>query len=357
MNQKINSQLLEARDHYYALRLVEAYNILRRYFDRIPFQVDKEHAEYVGMFVRTLTELGKTHELKFYVAELERHYEKTSDPAIGYALAMVFRSLPDPRSESARKLFEDVIRHPDAGPYRTKAKMMLAHYYDWKNSDTAACRQLIDSIEEPEDPSVRLLWKIWQAKILRDEKKFEDAERLLKLVLDSATPEADWYAHYSAKVVLAILYLKRDDLENASRVVSEVRRLFDGKNFKSLRIQMEELEKQLREKSSVGVVQFTPREDGAVFSYQNRELKLKPHSPAEKLLTLMIRRRVLDKEGIVRQLYDRDYNGLEDDRLIYYHIHALRKRLQTIGIPGEAIATDEEGYRFVPKVETVEAVP
>jgi DNA-binding winged helix-turn-helix (wHTH) protein len=355
MNNKIHRQLIEARDHYYALRLVDAYNILRRYFDRIPFQVDREHAEYVGMFVRILAELGKTHELKFYVAELERHYEKSRDPAIGFALGVVYRSLPDPRSESARKIFEEVIRHPQAGPYQTKGKMMLAHYYDWKNSDTAACRKLIDSIEEPEDPSVRLLWRIWQAKILRDEKKFDEAERMLKAVLDSATPEADWYAHYSAKVVLAILYLKRDDLENASRVVAEVRELFAGRNFKSLRIQMEELERQVREKSSIGVVQFTHRSDGSIFTYQNRELKLKPESPAEKLLTLMIEKRVLDKEGIVRQLYDREYNGVEDDRLIYYHIHALRKRLQTIGIPGEAIATDDEGYRFVPKVEMVEA--
>ena len=71
----------------------------------------------------------------------------------------------------------------------------------------------------------------------------------------------------------------------------------------------------------------------------------------------MIKKRVLDKAGIVRQLYDREYNGVEDDRLIYYHIHALRKRLRTIGIPGDAIATDEEGYRFVPMVETKEVVP
>ncbi len=354
MNLKINRQLDEARDHYFSLRLVEAYNILRRYFDRIPFQFDRAHAEYVGMFVRILAELGKTHELKFYVTELERHYEKCQDPALGFALAVVYRSLPDPRAESARKLFEEVIQHPDAGVYQIKSKMMLAHYYDWKNGDTAACRQLIDSIKEPEDPTVRLLWRIWQAKILRDEKKFDEAETLLKAVLDTVTPEADWYAHFSAKVVLAILYLKRDDLENAGRIVNEVRQLFAGRNFKSLRTQMEELEKQLREKSTLGVVQFTPRADGSVFSYQNRELKLKPESPAEKLMTLMVRGRVLNKEGIVRQLYDRDYNGVEDDRLIYYHIHALRKRLQAIGIPAEAISTDEDGYRFIPKVETRE---
>jgi DNA-binding winged helix-turn-helix (wHTH) protein len=354
MNEKLNRQLLEAKEHYYALRLVEAYNIWRRYFDRIPFQIDREHAEYIGMFVRVLTELGKAHELKFYVPELERHYEKTKDPAIGFALGIVYRNLPDPRAESARRVFEEVIRHPEAGPYVAKAKMLLAHYYDWKSGDTAACRQLIDSIPEPEDPSIRLLWRIWQAKILRDEKRFDEAQAVLEEVLGTATLETDWYAHYSAKVVLAILFIKRDDLQSASRVVAEVRRLFEGRNFKSLRIQMEELEKQLREKSTLGVVQFVSRPEGSVFIYQNRELKLKHESPAEKLLTLMIKRKILNKEGIVRQLYDRDYNGVEDDRLIYYHVHALRKRLQTIGIPGEAIVTEDEGYRFVPKVESRE---
>jgi hypothetical protein len=357
MNLKLNRQLLEARDHYYALRLVEAYNILRRYFDRIPFQIDKEHSEYVGMFVRILAELGKTHELKFYVAELERHYDKSKDPAIGFALGVVYRSLPEPRAEAARKIFEEVIRNSPPGAYQAKSKMMLAHYYDWKSNDTAACRRLIDSIPEPEDGSVRLLWMIWQAKILRDEKKFDDAEKILTQVLAAATPQADWYAHYSAKVVLAILYLKRDDLVNAGRVVAEVRELFAGRNFKSLRVQMDELERQLREKSTVGIVQFTSGPDGSVFSYQNRELKLKPSSPAEKLLTLMIKRKSLDKAGIVRQLYEREYNGVVDDRLIYYHIHALRKRLQSIGIPGDAIVTDEDGYRFIPKVETKDVTP
>ena len=72
MGPKLHTQLEEAKACFYSWRLVEAYNILRRYFDRLPFQPEPEHAEYIGLFVRTLAELGKDYELKFYVTELER---------------------------------------------------------------------------------------------------------------------------------------------------------------------------------------------------------------------------------------------------------------------------------------------
>jgi hypothetical protein len=48
-----------------------------------------------------------------------------------------------------------------------------------------------------------------------------------------------------------------------------------------------------------------------------------------KLLNMLARKRYLDKAGIAsRYLYDRPYNGLRDDKRIYYHIHSLRKRSQ-----------------------------
>ena len=82
MTPKQTLLLEEAREHFYAWRMLEAYNIFRRFFDRLPFSPEKEHAEYIGPFVRVLFELGKEFELKFYLAELEKLYQKQKHPHI-----------------------------------------------------------------------------------------------------------------------------------------------------------------------------------------------------------------------------------------------------------------------------------
>ena len=112
MESKIHKQLEEAKSHFYAWRMLDAYNILRRFFDRLPFQPDPRHAEYIGIFVRVLGELGRTSELKFYVATLERHYERNKNPVIGYALIVVYMNLSEARPESAKKLCDELLRMP-----------------------------------------------------------------------------------------------------------------------------------------------------------------------------------------------------------------------------------------------------
>src|SRR5687768_15731174 len=114
MESKNQKQLEEAKALFYAWRLVEAYNIFRRYFDRLPFKPERAHAEYIGMFVRTLVELGKDYELKFYVAELERWHEKARLPEIAYPLAFVYYHLTPPRFEASRALFESIVKDPTA---------------------------------------------------------------------------------------------------------------------------------------------------------------------------------------------------------------------------------------------------
>jgi DNA-binding winged helix-turn-helix (wHTH) protein len=68
---------------------------------------------------------------------------------------------------------------------------------------------------------------------------------------------------------------------------------------------------------------------------------------------LLAKKRVIDKAHIVKALYDRHYQGEQDDKLIYYHIHSLRKRLKDIGLGLDAIEIDSGGYRLVPRVERI----
>src|SRR4051812_40813992 len=115
------AQLEEARALFYSWRLMDAYNILRRFFARLPFQPQKEHAEYIGMFARTLAELGKTRELQFHMSELERLYRKTKSPYITYQLAYVYRYVPEANLKESKLMLEELLRDADAKEFHVKA--------------------------------------------------------------------------------------------------------------------------------------------------------------------------------------------------------------------------------------------
>lgn len=227
--------LSQAKEHFYALRLLEAYTLFRRFFDRLPFQPEKRHAEYIGMFARVLAELGKTSELKFYMGELERWHARLKDPAIAYQLAIVYSYLPEPRTESARQLFENLMRDPNAHSYRLKARMMLADYYDSKG-DLPTCRQFIFGVELTEigDPILRTMYCVWRAKILCDELKLDLADDLLTHVFQTVTLESNWYVYWWAKIILARLYHLRNDNVQTKTILSEVRNFLKASRCKSL---------------------------------------------------------------------------------------------------------------------------
>jgi len=352
MDSNIQKSLEGAKAHFYSLRLVECYNILRRYFDRLPFKPEKEHAEYIGMFARVLAELGKEYDLKFYLEELERHYEKVKSPAISYQLAVVYSYLSEPKMESARRIFENIIRDPEAKEYQAKAKMMLADYYNRK-SDFVACRLLVESIQEPQDPTLRLLLEIWRSVVLRNEKKLPEAETKLEKIFSQVSAKTNWYVYFSAKVVLSMVLMDKGEKSKAKMIADELRSLFQGRHFKSVSLQMAELEKHLCEDSPLGPVRFIAGDGECTFVYQSKVLVLKRKTPSEKLLSLLIQKRFIDKTNIVKNLFAREYNGEQDDKLIYYHVHTLRKRLKSVGLPPGAILNEKDGYRWLPRVEAL----
>jgi hypothetical protein len=326
MDSKIRKNLEQAKAQFYSLHLIEAYNIFRRYFDRLPFQPEPEHAEYIGMFARILAELGKEYDLNFYLGELERLHDKLRDPAIAYQLAVVYAYLSEPRLETSRKLLDKIIRDPKAKELHAKAKMMLADYYDRIQHDLAACRKLIESIGEVSDPSLSILVDIWKAKISRDENNFAESEKIILGVLSRVTPAQNWYAYFSARVVQALLFIKRGTPLEARQIIDEIRELFQGRHFKSVMIQIESLEKLIQQDQALSTLKLLCDETNTVLCYENKSLSLNGKSPSDRLLVLLAKRGYLDKAFIVKSLYSRTYDSERDDKLIYYHVHSLRKR-------------------------------
>lgn len=343
--------LEEASACFYSFRFAEAYNLLRRYFDRLPFRPEEAHAEYIGMFARVLAELGKQHELRFYMGELERLYAQRRTPALGYQLAYVYMYLPEPRMKAAREILDAVLRGPDAGNVTIKAKMTMAMCCDNEN-DVGACRHLIFSIEEPKDMYLRHLWWVWKAKVLRDEGKLVEAEAMLDAAIQSIDFTVDWYGYFSAKLVLANLHIKRGDRKKASEIAAEIRTLFKGRHCKTVENQIRSLEQALDQKLDLGVLQFHRDKNGDTVVYNRKSIPFKPASIPGKLLLLLAKKRFVKKSDIAELVLSRAYNGREVDKLIHHYIHALRKRLQGIGLPPEAILTENYGYRLVPVVES-----
>lgn len=342
-------RLEEARIHFYAWRLIDAYHILKRYFDRLPFCFEKKHAEYIGMFVRCLFELGKEFDLKFYLHELEKRYAQTKDPWLAYTLAVVY--FLKPPNESARELFESVLGDSTASHLHAKAKMMLADYYLSKG-DISMSRALLDSLGPIADLHEQRLAQIWHAVIERRENKIDAAMERLRGVLRDIDSKKDWYSYLSALLVLALCHIDKGEKEAALRIHKDLKNLFRGRQFKATQIQLKWLDDKILEMlqtpSALACI-FKPND--TLLRYQHKTVRLKGQA-SKKLLQLLVKKRAIDKATIVRNLYRRSYlQG--DDAIIYYHIHTLRKRLERIGLPRDTILHEANGYRFVKNFDII----
>ena len=352
MDSKNLKQLEEAKAYFYAWRLVEAYHIFRRYFDRLPFKPEKAHAQYIGMFVRTLVELGKEFELNFYLKELERLHARSKLPEISYTLGVVYRYQNPPQWEKAKKLFEDVLQQSNSQDLHAKSRMWLANYYSC-HEDLAACRYILENIQTS-DTHLQSLLSIWKGYVLYLEKKYDLGIDIVLKVIEQTDPKKDWYTYSSAAPILALLYLDKGEKEKAKELISQFRQLFDGRCFKSIQFQLKELESRLQEEKTLSVLTLTKGERESFLTYQNKKLRVSEKTPAEKLILLLAKKGFIEKSTIVKSIYLRPYDSATDDKLIYYQIHSVRKRLKTIGLPSEAIAHEANGYRLLPEVHLIE---
>ena len=345
MDAKTKAQLEQAKAYHYQWRHQEAYGILRRFFDRLPFRPEHEHAEYIGIFVRLLLELGKENELKFYMNELERLYSCYKDPAVGYQLAYVYTFSSDPRYKAAKAIFESIVADPSAKPFHVRAKVMLVLLY-CNAEDIVASRAILDTIEDPkDDPNLSRVVRIWRANIARRERKFGDAEAELLTVLQECSFKSDWYAYLSAKICEAKIAFDQGQTDRTSGILSELNRLLEKRRCRSVQAQIDFMYKQLQARDSFQPLRFLVEDDKRTLTYENKSLVLTGDSALEKLLLLLLKKKFVNKENIVKRIYSRTYDSERDDKLIYYQIHSLRKRLGEIGLPSEAIRSKGNGYR------------
>jgi hypothetical protein len=349
MESKQQAQLEQAKAFFYAQKIAECYGILRRYFDRLPFKPEIGHSEYIGMFCRVLSEMGKDFELNFYVNELEKLSERVNDPNVNFALAVAYIYSNQPRNETAKELLERVCKDSSCPKLQAKSKMWIAHLYSTKDDYTSA-RAVIEGVQPSGDLQIDRLATIWRANVARAIGRPEDGLAMLSRILEEVTEQEDWYVYFSARNVAVLILATLEKEKEAEALLDELRTFVDSKNFKSTREQLKSVEEKIKKRSMLGKVTFEPGTFKSAFIYGKKRTFITGSSPVEKLLGMFLKKGFLDKGQIVKAVYGRAYKP-EDDKLVYYHIHSLRQKLKEMGVPCDAVSTEDDGYRFVPEVE------
>ncbi len=236
--------LEEGKRLFYEWRLAEAYHCFRRYFDRIPFKPEKEHAENMGMFVRILLELGKDFELKFYLSELEKWFSRSKSPEIAFALAVVYRYQDPPKWKECFQLFQNLQKQSLGRSLDNKAKMWLADYYE-EHDDLASCKCLIDSIAPGDDKHMMLLVEIWKAYILKRQGSVLAAYERLKQVENKIDVKEDWYGYFCAKDLLVSCLISLGNIPEANAQFSQLHQMFEGRHFRTIQRQLNAIQSEL----------------------------------------------------------------------------------------------------------------
>lgn len=248
MNERHLSELKKGLQLYEELRLQEAYPFFRRFYDRIPFRLEPEHAQNLAVFIRILFELRKSQELQFYANVLQSHYERTHDAESGFQLAYVYcHPGPNQRLKTAKKVLEEIAISELSTDLQIKAKLCLAYCYDVLFHDVASCRKLIDSLPATKDVRLTNLIQTWQANVLIDENKLTEAEAVLQKLIESVQEKTDWWSFYLARINLCRLYAKQSKGKEAEALLRELIQLTAGKPLRSVSEQLQLLMKELKQ--------------------------------------------------------------------------------------------------------------
>lgn len=349
MEKNPQNELERAKDLFHASLYLEAYSILRRYYDRLPFKQEDGHLEHISIFVRLLSELGKSNELKFYTGILESLYEKEKCPDFAYQLAFVYIESNPPRIKQAKELLEEVIRSPISKKYISKSKMALAYCYDVA-ADISACRRIIFSIDPTEvEENLQEYLKIWKARVLLSEKNYSQCEQILDEVFKLRGENMDWQTYLFGKTLRGTLCLQLDRLDEARQIVEDLKDNAKNNGRTAVRA-IHYLTEKIQERDKKPVLSVSQKLGEITLDYAGRTLSIKGASLAEKLLMVFLSNGKCDKSEIVRTIHERDYQGKEDDQLIYYHVNGVRKILQKLGLDSGAVRSDGNHYRLVPEI-------
>lgn len=240
----IHQQLERAKSLYYDGKLVEAYPIFKRFFDRMPFKVEILHSEYIGMFCRTLVELGKKFDLKFYESLLDGIYSKDHNPYVGFGLLRLYLYSDKPRTALQMQMCEKLLRNDEVKDLHEKIKLILLHIY-FQKGDYVSARQILTVVAPGSDIRLQRFVKISDAMLARRENRLEYALERVREVSKAVTFEEDWYSFFYASLIEAMSLANLGKRREAIVIYRQLVAISMYRRFKEVSKQLMSLEKQL----------------------------------------------------------------------------------------------------------------
>ncbi len=247
------NQLENAERLFFSLSLYEAYRILRRFFDKVPFEFTKSHAELSPIFCRTLAELGRGRELEFYFEQIEAQYQESKEALLGYsgAIFYLYLRIPQPSFEI---YLEDLLGRIDKMSSFSHQLYLAFIYCAYLRGDLRQCleraRLLESELNElrplsPERQRVQVTLELWRSKISMAEGNLEEAVQILEHASLAPILKNDWRLFFVNQVSLAALYARTHRSRKATAIFRALSHQFDRKGLRIVQTQLRILEQQI----------------------------------------------------------------------------------------------------------------
>lgn len=335
----LEEQLEEARRHFLAYEFRAAYHKYRRCFSSAPFQITESQLDHLGHYARTLLELNRTEELRFYLPILESHFERVPAPYAAYALAYILDHVG--HGNRARRLFEQVKETAGDPDLRIKATMMLARL---SPSEEERIR-LIESVTvPPKDPHLKAMWEIWRCICLRYRGNgTASAESLVGLIARLEAEPEKWYCLLSAKDALVRTRLHLLQFSEARIEIESLPGLVGGQPIRTVKRHVDQLNTFYRERLARQTVFCAASAQTTRLKYRRNETLIQS-ADLRELVHLFGRQPKMTAKKMRHSL-------AVSDSKIEFLIGQLSEKLMRLSLPRDAVYQAGSSWQFVPSLK------
>ena len=181
-----------------------------------------------------------------------------------------------------------------------------------------------------------------------------EAERTLNKLWLRLTPEIDWYAYFTAKIIAIGLYRDSGNIKLAKQLLSETAAMAEEKPLKTVKRQLESIQKAFATGTESGPLVLEIKKGNSILTFLDQMLILNETRLTDKLTLCLLRQKTMTKEEIIFALFNRDYTASTDNTLIYYHVHGVKKNMKKIGVGTQYLEKKGIHYIFTGEVQLIE---
>jgi len=337
----LDDRAQEARQYFYAYQFRAAYQIYSRLFSTLPFHVTPSQLTHIAFYARTLIELGRLSELKFYIPILETHYQKTGGAQLAYALGFVHDVVGS--KKASHPLFEYARDNAkEDTDLRIKATMMLARLAV-SQSDSV---HLIHSISTPaKDPQLAKLLEIWRAIVMRYQGDADGSIRKLRSLIE-VTPLAgeEWYCLLSSKDALVRSYLHQKDFNSARLEIESVRKVVMSHKLRTAEMHMGQLNEFYTKCLGEQAIIRTEKNHATQLAFGGQQVWIRKE-PLRRLVGLFQHQPTVTVNRLTSVLsFGEDQLNLLFDQLL--------EKLGQLGLPADSLNRLGSRVQFVPALRS-----